>query len=207
VWPTDQNREAWERRFNPPRPPARLPDGVRERLGEVAGKHVLHLPAREGDVTAQLIELGALVTGIDPAEESLAAAREHVPDAAFFQAELHDIPLQLRRRRFAVVFAGEGTLELAPDLGAFLATAAAALRKGGQLVLCDRHPVAGCVEPVGLRWRESYFEEGRRRAGEIVTEVLRSELAVEEVAELPPATKDQGDPRIPAWLLVRARKP
>jgi SAM-dependent methyltransferase len=207
VWPTDQNREAWERRFNPPMPPARLPDGVRERLGDVAGKHVLHLPAGTGGVTAQLIELGALVTGIDPSEQSLAAAREQVPDAAFFQAELHDIPLQLRRRRFSVVFAGEGTLALSPDLGAFLSTAAAALKKGGELVLCDLHPVAGCVEPVGLRWRESYFEEGRRRAGEIVTEVLRSELVVQEVAELPPAAKEQGDPRIPTWLLIRARKP
>ena len=122
------------------------------------------MPCGTGEVTAELIALGALVTGIDPSEEALAVAREHVPDAAFFQAELHDIPLQLRRRRFSVVFAGEGTLSLVPDLAAWLSTVAAALRKGGRLVLCDRHPVADCIEPVGLRWRESYFERppGRR---------------------------------------------
>ena len=125
-------------------------------------------------MTAELIALGALVTGIEPSEEALAVAREHVPAAAFFQAELHDIPLQLRRRRFSAVYAGEGTLSLVPDLAAWLSTVAAALRKGGRLVLCDWHPVAQCIEPVGLRWRESYFE--RRQVGEIVTAVAASEL-------------------------------
>src|SRR4051794_1637327 len=164
----------------------------------------MHMPAATGEVTAELIALGALVTGIDPSEETLAVAREHVPAAAFFQADLHDIPLQLRRRRFSAVLAGEGTLSLVPDLAAWLATVAAALRKGGQLVLCDWHPVAECIEPVGLRWRESYFE--RRQAAEIVTAVVRSDLRLEEVAELPPTTKEQGDPRIPYELLVVAKK-
>src|SRR3954463_15719679 len=137
MWPTDQNRAAWEQRFAPGKTSARLPDAVRERLVDVAGKHVMHMPAASGEVTAELIALGALVTGIDPSEEMLAVARERVPDAAFFQAELHDIPLQLRRRRFAFVVAGEGTLALVPDLDAWFSTVGAALRKGGQLILCD----------------------------------------------------------------------
>ena len=208
MWPTEQNREAWEHRFHLEAPAARLPDDVRERLPDVTRKHVLDLGCGTGETTAQLIALGALVTGIDPSEQALTVARERVPDAAFFQAELHDIPLQLRRRRFSLVYAGEGTLARAPDLAALLSTAAAALRKGGHFVLCDRHPVAECVEPVGLRWRESYFDEGRVRVGEIVTTVLRSELALEEVDELP-AEKESGarlDQRLPALLLVQARK-
>ena len=131
-----------------------------------------------------------------------------MPDAAFFQAELHDIPLQLRRRRFSLVYAGEGTLARVPDLAALLSTAAAALQKGGHFVLCERHPIAECVEPVGLRWRESYFDEGRARVGDIITTVLRSELTLEEVDELP-AEKESGarlDQRLPALLLVQARK-
>src|SRR4051812_42819722 len=112
MWPTEQNRQAWEQRFAHPAAAARLPDAARERLGNVEGKHVLHMPCGTGEVTAELIALGALVTGIDPSQEALAIARERVPDGAFFQAELHDIPLQLRRRRFTAVYAGEGTLAL-----------------------------------------------------------------------------------------------
>jgi SAM-dependent methyltransferase len=204
VWPTEQNRAAWEQRFAPGPVAAHLPDAVRERLGDPTGKHVMHMPARTGEVTAQLLELGALATGIDPSEEALTVARERVPGAAFFQAELHDIPLQMRRRRFSFVVAGEGTLALAPDLDAWLATVTAALRKGGQLLLYDRHPIAACIDPVGLRWRESYFET--RQAAEVVNAVIRSELRMDEVAELPPPTKEYGDPRIPFELLVVATK-
>lgn len=204
MWPTEQNRAAWEQRFAPGVAAASLPEAVRERLGDIAGKHVMHMPAATGEVTAELIELGALTTGIDPSEEALAVAREHVPGAAFFQAELHDLPLQLRRRRFSAVVAGQGTLALVPDLGAWLATVAAALRKGGQLVLCDRHPVAQCIEPVGLRWRANYFEG--RQAGEVITAVAESDLRLEEVVDVPPTSKEQGDPRIPYELLVVARK-
>jgi SAM-dependent methyltransferase len=208
VWPTDQNREAWEARFGRAAEPAPgLPEAVRERLADVDGKHVLQLACGTGEATADLIALGALVSGIDPSEQALAVARERVPGAAFFQAELHEPPLQLRRRRFSVVYAGEGTLALAPDLDLLSAACAAVLRKDGRLVLCDRHPVLDCIDPVDLRWRESYFEEGRRRLGPIVTAILGTQLRLVELEELPPPPKGTGgrhDPRIPATFLVQA---
>ena len=155
-------------------------------------------------MTAELIELGALVTGIDPSEEALAVARERVPDAAFFQAELHDIPLQLRRRRFTVVYAGEGTLALVPDLAAWLSTVAAALRKGGRLDPLRLAPGravhrAGRAPLAGELLRAPPGRRGRHRGG-------RSELRLEEVVELPPPSKETGDPRIPYELLVVAKK-
>jgi SAM-dependent methyltransferase len=210
MWPTDQNREAWEARFGRAAESAPgLPDAVRERLPDVNGKHVLHLPCGTGEATADLLALGALVSGVDPSEEALAIARERVPDAAFFQAEVDEIPLQLRRRRFSVVYAADGALALAPDLELLSVTLAAALRKNGHLVLHDRHPVAGCIDPVGLRWRESYFEEGRRRLGQIVTALIGSRLDLVELDELPPPLKETGgrhDPRIPASFLLHATK-
>ena len=74
MWPTDMNRAAWEQRFAPGKASARLPDAARERLGDIGGKHVMHMPAATGEVTAELIELGALVTGIEPSEEALVVA-------------------------------------------------------------------------------------------------------------------------------------
>jgi len=41
-----------------------LPDAVRERLPDLNGKHVLHVPCGTGEVSAELIALGALVTGV-----------------------------------------------------------------------------------------------------------------------------------------------
>jgi SAM-dependent methyltransferase len=213
MWPTEQNRAAWEGRFGRRvgESARGLPDGARERLQDVSGRHVLHLSCGTGEATGDLIGLGALVSGIDPSAEALAAARERVPDAAFFQAELHEIPLQLRRRRFSVVYAGEGTIARVPDLGPLVAAITAALRKSGRLVLCDRHPVAECVEPVGLRWRDNYFEEGRRRLGQIVTLFTGPGTGLEliELDELPPPEKELGgrhDPRVPAEFLLVAAK-
>jgi len=208
MWPTEQNRAAWEERFGHAGP-ARLPEAVRERLPDVNGKHVLHVACGTGEATADLIALGALVSAIDPSEEVLAVARERVPNAAFFQAEPHELPLQLRRRRFSVVYAGEGTLALSPDLGLLAAALSAALRKQGRLLLCDRHPVLDCIDPIDLRWRESYFEEGRRRLGQIVTAIAGAQLDLVELEELPPPPKEAGgrhDPRIPATFLLQASK-
>lgn len=210
MWPTEQNRRAWdERHAQPRRLSAELPAAVRERLPDLNGRHVLHLPCGTGEIPAQLMELGALVTGVDPSETALAAAREHVPDAAFFQAELHELPLQFRRGRFDVVYGSEGTLEGLDDLAPLASGLAAALRKGGRLFLYDWHPVSLCVDPVDLRWRESYFADGLWRLGQIVGAVAHTGLTLRELAELPPPPTETGgrlDPRIPTDFLLIAEK-
>jgi SAM-dependent methyltransferase len=210
MWPTKQNRQAWDDRYgHGGGPGGRLSDSVRERLPDLQGKHVLHLPCGAGEVSAELIALGALVTGVDPSNEALTAARERAPDAAFFQAELHELPLQLRRGRFNLVYAGESTLATVSELALFASAVAAALRKNGELILYDWHPVAACVEPVGLRWRESYFADGLWRLGQVVVAVAETGLVLRELEELPPPPSESGgrlDPRIPTDFLLRATK-
>ena len=209
MWPTEQNKQAWDDRYARRGGAPGLPDAVRERLPDLKGKHVLHLLCGAGEVSAELIALGGLVTGVDPSDEALAAARERAPDAAFFQAELLDLPLQFRRGRFTLVYAGEGSLARVTALAPFASALAAALRKNGQLFLYDTHPVAACVEPVGLRWRTSYFEEGLWRLGQIVVAVADTGLRLTELAELPPPPKEAGgrlDPRLPTEFLLRATK-
>ena len=210
MWPTEQNRQAWDQRYGIREASAGgLPDAVRERLPKLEGKHVLHLPCGTGEASAQLMELGALVTGIDPSDAKLAAARERAPDAAFFQASLDELPLQFRRNRFTLVYSGEGTLATVQELGRFASALTAALRKNGRLILYDWHPVFACVDPVDLRWRQSYFAEGFWRLGQVAV-AFGATLDVTEIAELPPAaTESSGrlDPRIPTNLLLSASKP
>jgi SAM-dependent methyltransferase len=210
MWPTEENRQAWEDRYSPAQPTvARLPDAVRQRLPNLHGKHVLHLPCGTGEVAADLIGLGALVTGVDRDERVLAAARELAPDAAFFQAEPYELPLQFRRGRFDLVYAGEGTIASVPELGTFVSGLAAALRRKGQLILYDWHPVAACIDPVELRWRESYFSEDLWRLGQIVGAVAGTGLTLQELEELPPPATEAGgrlDPRLPTYFLLRTTK-
>lgn len=213
MWPTDENREAWDeihrRRAEAAARRPGIPQVVREHLPELGGKHVLHLMCGTGESTAELAALGGLVTAIDASEEALAAAREKAPEAVFLRSDVHDLPLELKRGRFDLVYVDPGTLPRLRDLRAWAAEAAAALRSGGELVIHDRHPVAECVDPVDLRWRLSYFEdEGFWRLGEIVTAVAEAGLVVRRLEETPWLEEGRRhDPRVPGDFLLIATKP
>ena len=201
--PTDLNRRVWDEAHRPlEQRLAGLPRPVEERLPDLAGKHVLHLACGTGEATAELAGLGALVTGVDASAEAVAAARGRAPAVAFVQGDPNQLPVELRRARFDLVYTPIGD-----DLAAWAAGVAAALRRGGGLLLHDAHPVLDCLDDM-LHWREDYFAAGRRRVGEVVTAVASVGLVVERLEELraerpllPQAR------RAPGELLLVARKP
>ena len=160
--PTDQNRKAWDeihrRRTAAMEGQLGIPAQIRELLPDVAGKHVLHLQCATGESTAELVELGALVTAVDISTEALEVARERAPDVAFMHADVHELPLELHRGRFDLVFTGGGVLVWLHDLDAWAAGIASALKPGGTLLLYDSHPVGGCIDHLG-HWRDDYFDE------------------------------------------------
>jgi len=160
--PTDRNRKAWDeihrRRTEAMAGQLGIPDKIRELLPEIDGKHVLHLQCATGESTAQLVELGALVSAVDISTEALQIARERAPDVAYVHADAHDLPLELRRGRFDVVYTGGGIFHWLHDLDAWATGIASALRPGGALLVYDSHPVSKCVDPLG-HWRDDYFDE------------------------------------------------
>jgi SAM-dependent methyltransferase len=200
--PTDLNRRVWDEAHRPvERPSAGLPRPVEERLPDLAGKHVLHLGCGTGEATAELAGLGALVTGVDASAEAVAAARRRAPAVAFVQGDPNQLPVELRRGRFDLVYTAIGG-----DVDAWAAGIAAALRPRGELLLHDEHPVAGCLDEM-LHWRENYFEAGRGRLGEVVTALASVGLLVESLEELP--VESQLLPqarRVPGELVLVARK-
>ena len=201
--PTERNRRAWDavhQRLERPLPG--LPAAVEERLPELEGKHVLHLGCGTGEATAELAGLGALVTGVDASAEAVAAAREHAPAVAFVQGDVDQLPLELRRGRFDLVYSGIGDA-----VEAWAAGIASALRPGGELLLHDEHPVLACLDDM-LHWREDYFAEGRRRLGEVVTALLEAGLVPRSLEELPAASQLLPQTRrVPGELVIVARKP
>jgi SAM-dependent methyltransferase len=206
--PTDTNLRAWDEAHRSLRRGGGrrgLPKPVRERLPDLEGRHVLHLGSGAGRETAALIGLGALVTGVDASEETVRAARKRLPDAALVAADVQELPVELRRGRFDVVYSSWGTLALVSDVNRWVAGIAAALRRGGVLLAYDEHPVAACLDQM-LHWHESYFETWP--VSRVVEALLDAGLGLERLEELPdPNRWGRREVRVPGDLVVIARKP
>jgi SAM-dependent methyltransferase len=214
VEPTDQNRRAWDEihrsRTRAASEQLLIPEQIFDLLPEIEGKHVLHLQCATGEATAQLVERSALVTAVDESAEEIEIARERAPDVAYYQADVHELPLELHRARFDLVFTGGNVLESIRDLDQWLAGIASALKPGGTLLLYDSHPVSERVDPLG-HWRENYFEASDERAWrleEVVNAVIAAGLRVTRLAEFQTFYKGlQRDRRVPWDFALLAEKP
>jgi SAM-dependent methyltransferase len=181
----------------------------------VSGKHVLHLQCGTGESTVELVELGALVTAVDLSAEALEVARERAPDVVFMHADVHELPLELHRGRFDLVYTGGGVMTGIHDLRAWAGGIASALKPGGTLLLYDDHPVAACVDHLA-HWREDYFgeepaepEEPRRwRLGQIVTGIADAGLVVRSLEEFVSLYRWRDhDRRVPGQFVLLAERP
>jgi predicted TPR repeat methyltransferase len=212
--PTEKNRRAWEQAHRGGRRGGEgaggLPVHVRRSLASLEQKRVLHLPCGTGEGSLELAALGAVVTGVDPSEEALEAAREQGPSIVWVQAEPGSLPAELRRGRFDLVVADRGVLAGVADLAAFATGVASALRPGADVLLFEEHPVALCVDAM-MHWRESYFAEdtGVWRLGRIVTALARAGLTVRALEEYPARATGlrRQDSRLPGEFLLHAVKP
>jgi SAM-dependent methyltransferase len=181
--PTEQNRRAWDELHRRRMQAAGrgIPKQIRELLTEVDGKHVLHLQCGTGEATEELVELGALVTGVDLSAEAIEEARKIAPDVAYLHADVNELPVEVRRGRFDLVFTGEA-LASVRHLSAWLSGIAAALKPGGTFLLYDHHPVTASVDPLG-HWRDNYFDEPRWRLEQIVDALNDAGLRLTRLAE------------------------
>jgi SAM-dependent methyltransferase len=209
--PTDENLRAFDAVHRATHEPDVLPAIVARTLGDLTKKKVLHLLCSTGEATAALAELGAVATGVDPRSGALEAAREHWPKILWVDGDPQELPRQLRRGRFDLVYSGEGVLDRIGDLDAWAAGVASALKPGGELLVFDDHPVADCVDGL-LRWRTDYFRDPAApdrlwRIGQIVSALARAGLQVQALEEYPGGTSRRGhDRRIPATFLLYARR-
>ena len=144
---------------------------------------------------------------MDASGAALEAARERWPSILWVQADPQALPGELRRGRFDLLYAGLGSLAAVRDLDAWLRGVAATLREGGDLLLFEEHPVALVVDGL-MHWRESYFDAGSRRLGQIVTSAARNGLAVRALEEYPARgdSRRRHDARVPGTFLLYAQR-
>jgi SAM-dependent methyltransferase len=224
VEPTEENRAAWDRlqraRVEQSSEQPGIPPAILELLPDLKGTHVLHEQCGTGEVSAEFVALGAMVTGIDVSEEALAQARHAYPKILFLQADPHELPVNLRRRRFDLVYAG-GLLPHLHDLHPWAFEASAALKVGGRLIVVDLHPAGACVDATTLRWRDDYFAGhlvvGHRSQpvghlrlwglSELVNAIAATGLVVRRLEEFPTLSQvRRQDPRVPGAFALVAQK-
>ncbi|HEX3227184.1 MAG TPA: methyltransferase domain-containing protein [Gaiellaceae bacterium] len=197
--PTDHNRQAFDAAYRRRAKRGGLPAIVKATLGELVGKRVLHLHSGGGEATAELAELGAVVTAVDESEAVLDAAREQWPKVLWIQASAGALPAELRRGRFDLVYSPEGVLAGVNDLEAWARGIDDALHEHGELLVYDDHPVALCVDAFA-RWQYDYFGEGLWRLGTIVTMLVRGGFRIEALEEYP------GERKVPGTFLLYATR-
>ena len=138
----------------------------------LAGLTVLDIGCGGGLVAEPLARLGAVVTGLDPAPESIAVARAHAEATGArlaYRAGLAE-DLVAESARFDVVTALE-VVEHVADLRAFVAAAAAAAKPGGLVLLStlNRTLKSFALAIVGAEYVLGWVAKGTHRWEQFVT--------------------------------------
>jgi SAM-dependent methyltransferase len=112
-------------------------------LGDIFGKHVLHLQCHIGRDTLCLVRRGAVATGLDFSGVALDFARRLVDEtglrANFVQGTVDEAPY-LTPGPFDLVFTTWGTICWLPDVRVWARVIASVLVPNGELYFADAHP-------------------------------------------------------------------
>ncbi|MFQ5481099.1 MAG: bifunctional 2-polyprenyl-6-hydroxyphenol methylase/3-demethylubiquinol 3-O-methyltransferase UbiG, partial [Thermodesulfobacteriota bacterium] len=103
------------------------------KCGDVSGKRVLDIGCGGGLLSESFAKAGALVTGIDLSERSIAAAKRHAEAGGLEIDYCVSSIEELRKKKpkkFNIITCSE-VLEHVPDLKVFLSDAVSLLSKGG----------------------------------------------------------------------------
>src|SRR5689334_4942135 len=134
-------------------------DYLREAFGGFGGKRVLDVGCGGGILAETLAAEGATVTGIDPSEKSLAAARQHAKRSGlaidYRRGTAEDLSGAGLEGTFDLVFAVD-VLEHVDDLDRTISGIARVLAPGGGLgFLTHNRTIAGLLRVI---WEEEYVE-------------------------------------------------
>lgn len=139
---------------------------VRQEMGEVEGKTLLHLQCHFGMDTLSWALLGAKVTGVDFSSKAIRTAKslssEMKIPARFIQTNLYNLPKKLNEQ-FDLVFTSYGVLCWLHDLDKWSEIIFNYLKPGGFFYIAEIHPFAAVFDDEGeieiLKARYDYFDK------------------------------------------------
>lgn len=131
-------------------------------VGDVKGKHLLHLMCQFGLDTLSWAREGAIVTGVDISDNSIKRANELAGqvgiDARYVRSDIYDLIGRLDQK-FDIVFQSYGTIAWISDVDRWAEIVAQHLKPGGFFYIVDFHPCAISIEDESV----SYFDPGPYR--------------------------------------------
>lgn len=131
-----------------------------ELLGDIKGKKVLHLQCHFGQDTMTFSRMGAKATGVDLSDKAIDRARGFAAqlnlDTEFVCCDVYDTPNHLKGK-FDIVFTSYGTIGWLPDLEKWAGVVSHFLKKGGQFVMADFHPVVWMYDNDFREVQYNYF--------------------------------------------------
>lgn len=129
-------------------------------LGDVSGKHILHLQCHFGQDTISLSRMGASVTGVDFSEKAIEAAKDLAiqtnSQAKFICCDIYSLP-QHADSKFDSVFTSYGTIGWLPDIKKWAGVVSHFLKPGGKFVFVEFHPVVWMMDGAFKEIAYSYF--------------------------------------------------
>ncbi|MFC1736388.1 class I SAM-dependent methyltransferase [Candidatus Hydrogenedentota bacterium] len=116
---------------------------IRNEVGDVKGKSLIHLLCHIGTDTLSWALLGAEVTGVDISSESLKYARKLAEqmgiEADFIESDVMEAMTKVNKK-YDIVFSSTGVLCWLPDIKRYAQTARQLLNDNGFLYIFDGHP-------------------------------------------------------------------
>lgn len=113
-------------------------------LGDIKGKKILHLQCHFGMDTISLSRRGAIVTGIDLSDKSMARAQELKEktgsDVRFIESDVYNLHEKLDEK-FDLVYTSYGVVGWLPDMDRWAKTISRFLLPGGKFIMVEFHPV------------------------------------------------------------------
>ena len=138
----------------------------RELLGDTSGKTMLHLQCHFGLDSLSWARCGTKVTGVDISPKAIELANELNTkldlDAEFICSDVYSLG-EKTREKFDIVFTSYGVLCWLDDLNVWAKTIATHLKKDGQFLIVEQHPLADIFEQQkevdDIEIKYSYFEK------------------------------------------------
>lgn len=142
----DRSASAWVQFVNEGDPSREhILDGpMLELCGDVEGKRVLDVGCGEGRFCRMLAKRGGVVTGIDPTDELIEAARMRDPDGDYRIAVAEDLPFESETFDLVVSYV---VLVDIPDFRKGIIEMARVLSRGGEIVVANLNPFVTAVNP------------------------------------------------------------
>ncbi|EJF54042.1 methyltransferase family protein [Saprospira grandis DSM 2844] len=132
---------------------------------DLSGKRVLHLQCHFGQDSLSLARMGAEVVGLDLSETAIAKAQSLAKalnlNARFYQGNVLDAQEVLAQEApFDLIFCSYGVVYWLPDLLQWGQEIGPLLKRGGEFMLVEFHPIVWMFDDNFSYIQYSYFDQG-----------------------------------------------